>query len=161
VNRIKKLSDPSHQFKVSKNAQQHGLTGVCIINPNFSLIYVEGGSKGMKHYTRLMQHRIDWTTAARRRDKGDDEEGEEGDGEADEGNNNANATGSNNDEQDGEDPLADNRCDLIWEGAIAEHGFHNFKTVRAPTDNLAREQLGTKLSSWWDSAKNWKPADED
>jgi U4/U6 small nuclear ribonucleoprotein PRP3 len=151
--RIKKLSDPSHQFKVSKNAQQNGLTGICIINPNVSLVYVEGGSKGMKHYSRLMEHRIDWTQPARLREKGEDDQ--------------------DSDEKDTIDiqppadntvdaaALAENRCDVLWQGLIAEHAFHSFKTVRAPTDNLAREQLGVKLASYWDTAKNWKPADEE
>lgn len=107
----------------------------------------------MKHYTRLMEHRINWTQSSRRRDRDDDEENEE-EGEED-------SNMQPNTAQEGEESLAENRCDLIWEGAIAEHAFHNFKTVRAPTDNLARDQLGAKLSSWWDTAKNWKPADDE
>ncbi|KAG8838214.1 hypothetical protein FRC18_005712 [Serendipita sp. 400] len=152
--RIKILADPSHQFKVLKNAQQNGLTGICIINPNVSLVYVEGGSKGMKHYTRLMERRIDWTQPSRRRDTGENTEDREEEEDAME-----------------HDPvpttpvegasLVDNRCDVLWQGGIGEHSFHSFKTVKAPTDNLAREQLGTKLSGFWDTVKNWKPADED
>ena len=49
----------------------------------------------------------------------------------------------------------------LWQGLIAEHAFHGFKTVRAPTDNLAREQLGSKLAGYWDTAKNWKAPDEE
>lgn len=115
----------------------------------------------MKHYTRLLEHRINWTQPARRRDRDDEGGDDEDDGDMDDEGNATAANNTNKDGQEGEDSLAENRCDLIWEGAIAEHVFHNFKTVRAPTDNLAREQLGTKLSSWWDSAKNWKAADEE
>lgn len=106
----------------------------------------------MKHYTRLMEHRIDWTQPARQRDKGEEEEG---DPDAMEEMPTTEANG------DASASLVDNRCDVLWQGLISEHVFHSFKTFRAPTDNLAREQLGSKLSSYWDIAKNWKPADEE
>ncbi|KAG8824056.1 hypothetical protein FRC17_009185, partial [Serendipita sp. 399] len=118
--RIKTLTDPSHQFKILKNAQQDGLTGICIINPNVSLVYVEGGSKGMKHYTRLMEHRIDWTQPSRRRDVGDNaEEPEEEDAMDHEPAPTTPVDGPS---------LADNRCDVLWQGSIGEHTFHSFKT---------------------------------
>ena len=160
--RIKKLSDPAHQFKVSKNALQHSLTGLCIINPNVSVVYVEGGSKGVKHYTRLLEHRIDWTQGARKRDEEGNEEGEDGD--QDDGEDKAMASTSKSTAVDIDGnavSLEDNRCDVLWQGLISEHAFNGFKTVRAPTDNLAREQLGAKLASYWDTAKNWKAPDED
>lgn len=160
--RIKKLSDPAHQFKVSKNALQNGLTGLCIINPNVSVVYVEGGSKGIKHYTRLLEHRVDWTEGARKRDADGNEEAEDGDNDDGEDKAMAPASRSTAVDIDGNAvSLEDNRCDVLWQGLIAEHAFNGFKTVRAPTDNLAREQLGTKLASYWDTAKNWKAPDEE
>ncbi|KZW02729.1 PRP3-domain-containing protein, partial [Exidia glandulosa HHB12029] len=36
--RVRTLSDPSHRFKVRKNAEQMGLTGVCIYHPGFSVV---------------------------------------------------------------------------------------------------------------------------
>lgn len=159
--RVKKLSDPSHQFKVSKNALQNGLRGICIINPNVSVVYVEGGSKGIKHYTRLLEHRVDWTQGARRRDEDGNEEGEDEDGEDGEGKAMATTSSTAVDMDGNAISLEDNRCDVLWQGLIAEHAFHGFKTVRAPTDNLAREQLGSKLAGYWDTAKNWKAPDEE
>lgn len=101
-----------------------------------------------------MEQRIKWTQPARQRDK--EETGEDGDDNDDE----MEVQPSQDTAVDAVD-LAENRCDVLWQGLIAEHSFHGFKTVRAPTDNLAREQLGAKLSSFWDIAKNWKPADEE
>ena len=146
LDRIATLSEPSHRFKITKNAQQDGLTGLCLIHPNFALVYAEGGAKGMKHYTRLLEHRIDWTQSAT---QGSDEEDDEAERPAPEAGD-AKPAG-----------LAGNRCDLIWKGAIPEHAFRNFKTKNVPTDNAAKELLGTKLSPWWDTAKNWKPTDEE
>jgi U4/U6 small nuclear ribonucleoprotein PRP3 len=116
-------------------------------------VYVEGGSKGMKHYTRLLEHRIDWTQPARKREAG--EEDEESDNEE-----SAEKPVESSDMATDEVSLADNRCDTVWQGLVAERVFHGFKTARTPTDNLARENLG-KLSAYWDTVKNWKPADEE
>jgi hypothetical protein len=65
--RVKVLSDPAHRFKVRKNAEQLNLTGVCIFHPSFNMVYVEGASKFIRNYKRLMLHRIAWTEAARAR----------------------------------------------------------------------------------------------
>jgi U4/U6 small nuclear ribonucleoprotein PRP3 len=156
--RVKTLSDPAHRFKVRKNAEQLNLTGVCIFNPNFSMIYVEGAASLLRKYKRLLLHRLNWTEAARPRGA-DDVELEE-DGVAD-----ASSAGQEASEQATEGgptvSLEDNRCDLLWEGMILERAFQNFKPRSCPTDNSAREALGPKLASRWDSAKNWKPEDEE
>ena len=111
----------------------------------------------MKHYTRLLEQRIDWTQPSRRRDKADADEDEDGEDVAE----GAVETTKTGDAATEETSLADNRCDVLWHGSITEHTFHTFKSVKAPTDNLAREQLGAKLSNFWDSVKNWKPSDDE
>jgi len=57
--------------------------------------------------------------------------------------------------------LEDNRCDLIWEGQIADRAFRAFKARPCPTDSAAKEALGTKLAAYWDVAKNWKPQEDE
>ena len=76
--RIATLHDPSHRFKVNKTAIQDGLTGISLVHPTFALVYAEGGQKGMRHYSRLLQHRVDWTQSADKRAASDDEGGGEG-----------------------------------------------------------------------------------
>ncbi|KAF8180386.1 small nuclear ribonucleoprotein hPrp3 [Pholiota molesta] len=156
------LSDPAHQFKVRKNADQLNLTGVCIFNPSFNLIYVEGGPKFMRNYKNLMMNRIAWTEAARPRgaedvelDTGDADEAEagpsadvKGKGKAQEGD----GTGRS---------LEDNKCFLVWEGSLRDREFSAFKAKSCPTDREAREFLGDRLKGYWDVAKNWKPEEED
>ncbi|KAJ7594348.1 hypothetical protein C8J56DRAFT_1044096 [Mycena floridula] len=154
---VKKLTDPAHQFKVRKNAEQLGLTGVCIFNPHFSLVYVEGAAKCMKSYKRLMMNRIVWTEAARAR--GTEKvvlQGEE--------------------DEDGLEPaeapvktaaeepavsLEDNKCYMVWEGLLRDRAFSTFKAKSCPTDGTAKELLGEKLKGYWDQAKNWKPEEEE
>ncbi|KAG2740472.1 hypothetical protein P692DRAFT_201728082, partial [Suillus brevipes Sb2] len=48
--RVKTLTDPSHRFKVSKNAEQLNNGHV----PAFSMVYVEGASKFIQNCKRLM-----------------------------------------------------------------------------------------------------------
>lgn len=162
--RIKNLSDPAHRFKVRKNAEQMGLTGITIFNPNFSLVIVEGSAKGIKNYNRLMLTRIQWTEAAAARSaqgEQDNEAGEEGGGES------GAASGAMDTSAEAEataaEPavsLADNRCDKIWEGPLRDRAFKGFKAKPCPTDTLAKDALTTKWIGQWDLAKNFVPEDE-
>ena len=65
--RVKTLTDPAHRFKVHKNAEQINLTGLCIFNHAFSMVYVEGVVKFIRSYKNLLVNRIAWTEAARPR----------------------------------------------------------------------------------------------
>jgi len=157
--RVKTLSDPSHRFKVRKNAEQLNLTGVCIFNPAFSMVYVEGAAKFIKNYKRLMLRRIAWTEAARSRG-GEDVEIDNGeDAEADGIPGKAVADGSEQPEE--AVSLEENACYLVWEGQLRERAFNTFKPKGCPTDAMAKEVLGQKLAGYWDQAKNWKPEEEE
>ncbi|KAL4068563.1 pre-mRNA processing factor 3-domain-containing protein [Scleroderma yunnanense] len=163
VFKVKTLSDPAHRFKVRKNAEQMNMTGLCIFNPSFSMVYVEGAAKFIRSYKRLMLNRIAWTEAARPRgaedveiDEGDEEEQDNED--ANKGKVKANSL----DAEDGaEVSLEDNTCHLIWEGQLRDRVFSSFKPRSCPTDAAAKEALGQKLSGYWDMAKNWKAEEEE
>ncbi|KAI5834292.1 PRP3-domain-containing protein [Schizophyllum commune Tattone D] len=155
VYKVLKLSDPAHQFKVRKNAEQNALSGICIFHPAFSLVYVEGAAKFMRKYRRLMTERIDWTQAAQPRGAEDVElEGEEG------GSAPPIASTSKEGEPDAVG-LENNACYLVWEGPVRERAFSGFKAKAAPTDMMAKETLGDKLKGYWDMAKNFKPEEEE
>ncbi|KAF9059772.1 pre-mRNA processing factor 3-domain-containing protein [Rhodocollybia butyracea] len=158
VFKVKKLVDPAHQFKVRKNAEQLNLTGVCIFNPNFSLVYVEGAAKFIRNYKRLMLVRMLWTEAARPRGAEDVVlEGEEGEGEAGP----VVSSKMRDDKADQSISLEDNKCWLVWEGLLKDRAFNGFKAKSCPTDGAAKELLGEKLRGYWDQAKNWKPEEEE
>ncbi|KAH7882469.1 pre-mRNA processing factor 3-domain-containing protein [Phlebopus sp. FC_14] len=160
VFKVKTLSDPAHRFKVRKNAEQMNLTGLCIFNPGFSMIYVEGAAKFVRNYKRLILHRIAWTEAARPRG-GEDVEIEEGEEELDgTGNGKARTTGPAEEEAGGAS-LEDNACYLVWEGQLRDRAFSSFKPRSCPTDATAKEALGQRLAGYWDQAKNWKPEEEE
>lgn len=140
--KVKFLNNPSHKFKVKKNAQDYGLTGVTIHNPKFCLVVVEGGFKGLKKYRQLMLNRIDWTEEARARPGEDDRQSSTPFG--------GSAIG-----EDGDEPpsLADNTCELVWEGEHKERLFKDFRNANCPSEASVRDTLGEKLEGLWDVAK--------
>lgn len=164
LKRVSILSDLAHQFKVRKNAEQLNLSGVCIFNPSFNLVYVEGAAKFMKNYKRLMLHRIAWTEQARSRGGAEDVELEDPNSDV-EGHEterkDATAVGGKAREiGDSENSLENNKCYLIWEGALRDREYNSFRAKSCPTDREAKDFLGEKLKGYWDVAKNWKPEED-
>ncbi|KAF9009478.1 pre-mRNA processing factor 3-domain-containing protein [Cyathus striatus] len=161
VYKVKVLSDPAHQFKVRKNAEQLSLTGVCIFNSQFNLVYVEGAAKFMKNYKRLMLHRMAWTEAARPRG-GEDVELEDPDSDVEGDVEGSTSKGKKIDQATMEGKsLEDNKCFLVWEGMLRDRSFSGFKAKSCPTDRDAKDFLGERLKGYWDMAKNWKPEEEE
>jgi U4/U6 small nuclear ribonucleoprotein PRP3 len=125
------------------------------------MVYVEGASKFVRKYRRLMLERIAWTEAARPRgaeevelDNGDS--GEEGGGDV-----KGKGKAVTQDETGEAVSLEDNKCFIVWEGQLRDRAFNSFKPRSCPTDSSAKELLGARLSGYWDQAKNWKPEEED
>lgn len=163
--RIKVLSDPAHQFKVRKNAEQLALTGVTIFNPQFNMVYVEGSAKSIKNYKRLLMTRVAWTEAARPRGAEDvvlEDPNSDGEGESSSVVQAKAPLESREGEGEGSRmSLEENRCFLVWEGQLRDRAFSAFKGKSCPTDRDAKEVLGEKLKGYWDQAKNWKPEEEE
>ncbi|CAG8617113.1 24029_t:CDS:10 [Cetraspora pellucida] len=118
------------KFKVDMNAQQLGLSGTVIINPNFTVVIVEGGPKAIKYYKKLMLRRIDWSDTTR--------------------------IGEGSSEQPVDEPMEppkENKCSLIWEGEVKDHGFKGFWFKTCPTEKMARDYLRKhKSEHYWDLA---------
>ncbi|KAJ6590522.1 pre-mRNA processing factor 3-domain-containing protein [Mycena vulgaris] len=160
VFKIKNLSDRAHRFKVRKNAEQLNLTGLCIFNPHFSMVYVEGAAKFIKNYKRLMMHRIAWTEAARPRGA-EDVVLENPNPDAEDGDDEVEGKGKGKAEEASAASLEDNKCYLVWEGMLRDRSFNEFNARSCPTDGAAKELLGEKLKGYWDQAKNWKAEEEE
>ncbi|WVF67107.1 hypothetical protein IAT40_001852 [Kwoniella sp. CBS 6097] len=145
VFKIKYLTNGRHKFKIRETAKSDLLSGVCIFHPNFALVLVEGVDKSIKHYKKLLLNRIDWTEKARPLDH--DGPAEEDDEEAEKD--------RNEDGEEGEDDMADNKCEMIWEGEVPERTFKMFRARHAETDSKAKEWLTPKWEGMWDLAKRW------
>ena len=140
------MTNGRHKYKVRETAKKDLLSGLCIFNPNFALVLVEGVDKSIKHYKQLMLSRIDWTEQARPLNAdGDPVDDEDGKDEEDE-------TGGD---------LANNKCELIWEGEIPERTFKFFNAKHSESDTSAKQWLTPKWEAMWDLAKrgNWTGED--
>jgi U4/U6 small nuclear ribonucleoprotein PRP3 len=162
------LSHPYHRAKVDLNARQQSITG-CVIecrNPAMACVVVEGGSKAIQWYKRLMTVRIKWQGL------GDDED----DDDEDVAYNNNNTAGTDNDGQigmeidmsNGEAAAANdyygetaaavkrkfnpnNKCALVWQGLSTKRHFNDFSFQSCESSEQARVILQTKgVEHYWD-----------
>ena len=146
VYKVNSLANGRHRFKISKHAEQEALTGLCIQNPHFNLVIVEGGEHGISSYKKLMLNRIDWTenlapTAAIR-----------------EGNKEALAEFLRAENEKGElKDNSQNQCVLVWEGEEKSRAFRRWGSRICETDAEARDLLKkSKMENFWTLAKSMR-----
>ena len=147
VYRIDNLANGRHRFKISKNAEQNALTGVCIMHPKFNLVVVEGGKHSINFYKKVVLQRINWT----------ENDGPKG---VREGNKEALAKWLEAEDERGElKDLSLNSCQLVFEGEEKQRNFRKWLGARVcETDSQARDVLSrAKMESFWATAKNLKP----
>ena len=142
--RIDSLANGRHRFKISKNAEQHALTGICIQHPRFCLVVVEGGIHSIAAYKKLLLQRIDWTEnsapLAAIRDGHKDALAEWLRAETDQG---------------ALKDLTANRCELVWEGEEKTRAWRKWGSRVCETDAEAKEALGRgKMENFWTLAKS-------
>ncbi|KAL4984829.1 pre-mRNA processing factor 3-domain-containing protein [Aspergillus falconensis] len=150
VYRIDSLANGRHRFKISKNAEQNALTGVCVMHPKFNLVIVEGGAHSSNNYRKLMMNRIDWTENA-------------GPGAVREGNREVQASWLTAEDEKGElKDLSSNTCTLLWEGQVKARAFRKWLGARVcETDSQAKDVLArAKLENFWTLAKSAKQQSE-
>ncbi|OGM48571.1 U4/U6 small nuclear ribonucleoprotein [Aspergillus bombycis] len=150
VYRIDSLANGRNRFKISRNAEQNALTGVCVMHPKFNLVIVEGGSHSINNYRKLMLNRIDWTENA-------------GPNAVREGNREAQVSWlAAEDEQTGDlKDLSSNTCSLLWEGQVKARAFRKWLGARVcETDSQAKDVLSrAKLENFWALGKSAKQND--
>ncbi|KAI9847631.1 MAG: hypothetical protein M1837_002205 [Sclerophora amabilis] len=144
VYKIDNLANGRHRFKISKNAEQHALTGICILHPRLNLVVVEGGEHSTRAYKKLMLNRVDWT--------------ENSPSIVREGNQEALARWLQAEDEKGAlKDLTLNRCVLVWEGEIKNRGFRKWGSRVCETDAAAKDALTRgKYENFWTLAKSMK-----
>ncbi|RMJ24484.1 hypothetical protein PHISP_04643 [Aspergillus sp. HF37] len=149
VYRIDSLANGRNRFKVSKNAEQNALTGVCIMHPRFNLVVVEGGAHSINNYRKLMLNRIDWTENA-------------GPNAVREGNREAQVSWLAAEDEKGElKDLSLNSCTLLWEGQAKTRSFRKWLGARVCESDAAAKDVLTrsKMENFWVLAKSAKPTE--
>ncbi|KAK3034454.1 hypothetical protein RJ639_034691 [Escallonia herrerae] len=127
VYKVNDLSHPQTRFKVDVNAQENRLTGCAVLSEGISVVVVEGGSKSIKRYGKLMLNRINWAAAVK------DEDG---------------------DEDENDKPV--NRCVLVWQGNVARPSFNRFSVHECRTEAAARRVFSDAgVGHYWDLALNF------
>jgi len=112
---------------VDINAQENRMTGCAVMSDSMSVVVVEGGSKSIKRYGKLMLHRINWAAAVV---KEEDEE------------------------EDDERPI--NKCQLVWQGSVAKSCFNKFMIQQCRTEAAARKFFADAgVAHYWDLAVNF------
>ncbi|XP_021295884.1 protein RDM16 isoform X2 [Herrania umbratica] len=128
VYKINDLSHPKTRFKVDVNAQENRLTGCAVISEGISVVVVEGGSKSIKRYGKLMLRRINWTEAVKEEDKDGDEDEEK----------------------------PPNKCVLVWQGSVAKPSCSKFSVHECITEAAAKKVFADAgVAHYWDLAVNF------
>lgn len=70
--RVNDFSHPKARSTVYVNAQQNRLTGCAVICDGISVVVVEGGSKSIKRYGKLMLRRINWNDVSKEKEDNED-----------------------------------------------------------------------------------------
>ncbi|KAH8892078.1 PRP3-domain-containing protein [Thozetella sp. PMI_491] len=142
VFKIGNLANGQHRYKISINAEQLALTGVCIVHPKFSLLVVEGGEYSINKYKKLILNRIDWTENVPSRPR---------DGNQGTVRQWLDASDENGNLRD----LSHNYAQLLFEGETKARAFRKWSSKVCETDSEAREALArAKVDNFWIMAKN-------
>ncbi|KXX73378.1 hypothetical protein MMYC01_209846 [Madurella mycetomatis] len=148
VFKINSLANGQHRYKISINATQNGLNGICIMHPKFNLVIVEGGEHSINNYKKLMLRRINWAESMPSREK---------DSAISTGGQSAAAREWLKAEDEGGQlkDLSANKCVLLFEGETKAQAFKKWGSKICETDQEAREFLAQrKMDSFWTQAKN-------
>jgi U4/U6 small nuclear ribonucleoprotein PRP3 len=142
VFKIDTLANGQHRYKINVNAEQHALTGICIMHPKLNLVIVEGGRHSIAQYKKLMLNRTDWTENAPSRDRED--------------RNTALRLWLKAENEQGElKDLSLNKCELLFEGEVKARGFKKWGSRVVESDADARDILArAKLDNFWSLAKS-------
>ena len=133
VYRVGNLVNRRNQYKVRTNANQNELTGRCFSGPGgtgipFGLVVVEGCTKSLQRFERLMMHRIRWTDVLETDDPV---------------------------EAARQDHAAHgNYCTLVWRGTTLEKAYDDFKQLEVKVEELAVQDLAQAgVEHYWTLAR--------
>jgi len=149
VFRVGDLNDPLRRLKIERNAQQLYLTGLAVICPTTTcnVIIVEGGSKALKKFTKLLMNRIDWKPPAHFTAENKD---------SDQPSSSAPSADGDDEEEEGDDSRKKGQgCSKVWTGTVTRASLKNFRYEHCRSDLMARKYLADRgIAHYWDMALN-------
>ncbi len=130
VYRVTNCDNPAHRFKVVMNARQLGLSGALVLFQDCNVVVVEGGTKALGKFRKLMLRRIDWSAMVP---------------------SNTDGAGASSLSASTANPNLKNEAVLVWEGTIAKASFYDFKTIETRSENGCRMLFRKrKVEHYWD-----------
>ncbi|XP_010558772.1 PREDICTED: U4/U6 small nuclear ribonucleoprotein Prp3 isoform X2 [Tarenaya hassleriana] len=131
VYKINELSHPKARFKVEMNARENRLAGCAVITEGMTVVVVEGKTKSIKRYGKLMLRRINWEEAVKEEEDGEDKE-----------------------EEEENKPV--NKCVLVWQGSVAKPSFNRFHVHECLTETAAKKVfVDAGVGHYWDLSTNY------
>ena len=92
------------------------------------MVYVEGTKKAIRHYVKLMTHRIKWNETLPEEKPGENSD------------------------------AVPNACSVLWSGLIKQYHFKEFMMMDCASDLEARKEMEDKsLVQHWDAVVNYTP----
>ncbi|KAH8194786.1 hypothetical protein TruAng_011051 [Truncatella angustata] len=141
VYKINNLSNGSIRWKLSKNAEQLGCTGVLVLCPKFCLCICEAGPFGARKYRKLVEERLDFTQNTPDKHKETSHELKEW----------LKATEADGSLKD----LSSNAAHLVFAGEVKHQAFNKFSSRVCETEQEARSFLArVKMENFWNLAKS-------
>ncbi|KAH1055315.1 hypothetical protein J1N35_033380 [Gossypium stocksii] len=99
-----------------------------VISEGINIIVVEGGSKSIKRYRKLILRRINW----------------------------AEVVNDNDDDGDDDEEKPPNKCMLVWQGSVAKSTFNRFSVHECITKAAARKVFAdARVGHYWVLAVNF------
>ncbi|WYZ37418.1 hypothetical protein EsH8_II_000924 [Colletotrichum jinshuiense] len=141
VFKINSLANGQHRFKIQKNAEQHALTGICVMHPKMNLVIVEGGEHSIRKYKKLMLDRINWTENSPSREGKEQHQARDW-------------LVAENEKGDLKD-MSQNECKLVFEGEEKTRAFRKWGNKVCESDAEAKDALvRAKMDNFWALAKS-------
>lgn len=151
--RVASLDDARHRFKVRVSAKELYLTGLALSceSPPMSVVVVEGGTRAVTGFVRVMTHRIHW-------DRRLEHEEHDGAGEEEAARDAAKSSAEQDTEADA--AIVDvsgaprsQHCALLWRGLLPQHNFPEWRMRKVATAHAARQVLEEAgMPAFWDLA---------
>jgi U4/U6 small nuclear ribonucleoprotein PRP3 len=127
VFKVDKLQNPQHLYKIDINAKQLELVGICLTNGKFNLVIVEGSHKNIQFYKKLLLSRIKWKENVMPKNAPADYKIEDN---------------------------SDNKCQLVWEGEIAEFNFKKWSIMKTRNEDDVFSILNEfRIENYWRQAQ--------
>jgi hypothetical protein len=151
--RVSELSNKQIRFKVDVNARETHLCGLALLTKSgeANLVLVEGGTRAVRKYVKLMTDRIDWNKTTADDDDDAQSSDDDEDGPANGAASGGGQHGAGGVTVKGVGSGPGSKCEMVWRGTVPKAHFTEFRFEEVRNAAAARKYLDSKqLVYMWD-----------